>query len=51
MESCRRSQSLIKPTGIPEGMAAFLRQGAAVRSKADRAHMARRFADAPAVLI
>jgi len=43
--------SLIKPTGIPEGMAAFLRQGAAARSEADRVYMARSFPDAPAVLI
>jgi hypothetical protein len=41
----------IKPTGIPEGMATFLRQGAAVRSEADQVHMARSFADAPAFLI
>jgi hypothetical protein len=47
------SQSLIKPTEIPEGMAEFLRQGAAAaaRSEADRVHMARSFADAPPVLI
>jgi hypothetical protein len=34
-----------------EGMAAFLRQGVAGRSEADRVHMARSFADAPPVLI